>query len=246
MLAFQRSGDSALLEPVFAPDVAFRMADRVERRGRAVLAAGLARDFEDGVTARPLRVIPGEHIAITELCSRARPSSRCTARPPSPRSTSTTPAAPTGSSRTTRHADSAPTTRPGGRVACRVTRLYARANGESGSRGVGEDAALSHEVQLHAGDVGEADRQARGPPGRPLSRTSSRSVGSSTGSGTPSANTMPTRFGRLPTTRPWLGSRWRSLPAARSSNETTALLTVDETMDALRKAQQVGYRAPAA
>jgi len=33
---------------------------------------------------------------------------------------------------------------------------------------------------------------------------------------------------------------------ALSSLETTVLLTVDETMDALRKAQQVGYRAPAA
>jgi RNA polymerase sigma-70 factor (ECF subfamily) len=67
MLAFQRTGDPALLESVYAPDLAFRMADRVERRGRAQLAAGLARDFEDGVTARVLRVIPGEHVAITEL-----------------------------------------------------------------------------------------------------------------------------------------------------------------------------------
>ena len=67
MLAFQRTGDQTLIEPVFAPDVAFRMADRVERSGRAVLAAGLASDFEDGVTARPLRVIPGEHVSITEL-----------------------------------------------------------------------------------------------------------------------------------------------------------------------------------
>ena len=33
---------------------------------------------------------------------------------------------------------------------------------------------------------------------------------------------------------------------ALSSLETTVLLTVDETMDALRKAQQVGYQAPAA
>ena len=33
---------------------------------------------------------------------------------------------------------------------------------------------------------------------------------------------------------------------ALSSLETTVLLTVDETMDALRKAQQVGYRAPGA
>jgi uncharacterized protein with GYD domain len=33
---------------------------------------------------------------------------------------------------------------------------------------------------------------------------------------------------------------------ALSSLETTVLLTIDETMDALRKAQQVGYRAPGA
>jgi uncharacterized protein with GYD domain len=31
---------------------------------------------------------------------------------------------------------------------------------------------------------------------------------------------------------------------ALSSSETTVLLTVEETMDALRKAGQVGYRAP--
>ena len=33
---------------------------------------------------------------------------------------------------------------------------------------------------------------------------------------------------------------------ALSSSETTVLLTVDETMEALRKAGQVGYRAPGA
>ena len=33
---------------------------------------------------------------------------------------------------------------------------------------------------------------------------------------------------------------------ALNSLQTTVLLTVDETMDALRKAQQVGYRAPGA
>jgi uncharacterized protein with GYD domain len=33
---------------------------------------------------------------------------------------------------------------------------------------------------------------------------------------------------------------------ALSSFETTVLLTVDETMDALRKAERVGYRAPGA
>jgi hypothetical protein len=31
---------------------------------------------------------------------------------------------------------------------------------------------------------------------------------------------------------------------ALSSLDTTVLLTVDETLDALRKAQEVGYRAP--
>jgi RNA polymerase sigma-70 factor (ECF subfamily) len=65
--AFQRSGDVRLLESAFSADVAFRMADRVERRGRERLAAGLWRDFADGVTARPLRVIPGERVSITEL-----------------------------------------------------------------------------------------------------------------------------------------------------------------------------------
>jgi hypothetical protein len=34
--------------------------------------------------------------------------------------------------------------------------------------------------------------------------------------------------------------------SALSSLETTVLLTVDETLDALRKAKQVGYRAPGA
>ena len=33
---------------------------------------------------------------------------------------------------------------------------------------------------------------------------------------------------------------------ALSAFDTTVLLTVDETMDALRKAKQVGYRAPGA
>lgn len=57
----------ALLDSVFTPDIAFRMADRVERRGRADLAAGLAHDFDDGVTTDLLRVVPGEHVATTDL-----------------------------------------------------------------------------------------------------------------------------------------------------------------------------------
>src|SRR5688572_10008389 len=37
-----------------------------------------------------------------------------------------------------------------------------------------------------------------------------------------------------------------SAGGALSSSETTVLLTIDETMDALRKAQQVKYKAPGA
>lgn len=37
-----------------------------------------------------------------------------------------------------------------------------------------------------------------------------------------------------------------SAGGALSSFETTVLLTVDETLDALRKASQIGYRPPAA
>jgi RNA polymerase sigma-70 factor (ECF subfamily) len=65
--SFQRSGDPRELDAAFACDLGFRMADRVERRGLPQLAAGLARDFDDGVTARTQRVIPGERIAIVEL-----------------------------------------------------------------------------------------------------------------------------------------------------------------------------------
>ena len=73
LLAFERSGDPTLLDSVFTPDVAFRMADRVERRGRADLAAGLAHDFDDGVTTHLLRVISGEHVAITDLLLESPP-----------------------------------------------------------------------------------------------------------------------------------------------------------------------------
>jgi hypothetical protein len=77
-----------------------------------------------------------------------------------------------------------------------------------------DDAALSIEVQLHAGNLGQADRQPRTAE-RPPSHTSSRSVGTSTGSGTPSAHTTASPCGRLPTTCPWPRLRWRSAAAAR-------------------------------
>jgi RNA polymerase sigma-70 factor (ECF subfamily) len=70
---FQRTADPGPLESVFTNDVAYRMADRVERRGRTQLIAALAHDFNDGVTAQPLRVIPGEQITITELLLHSPP-----------------------------------------------------------------------------------------------------------------------------------------------------------------------------
>ena len=82
---------------------------------------------------------------------------------------------------------------------------------------------------------------------RPLTCTSSRSVGSSTGSGTPSAHTMATTYREaLDNVSMAAVAPAISAGGALSSLETTVLLTVDETMDALRKAQQVQYRPPGA
>jgi RNA polymerase sigma factor (sigma-70 family) len=67
MTEFQARGDPTVLDDVFAADVAFRMFDRVERRGRDLLATLMASDFEDGVVGRPVQVIPGEHVAVVEL-----------------------------------------------------------------------------------------------------------------------------------------------------------------------------------
>jgi RNA polymerase sigma-70 factor (ECF subfamily) len=67
LAALQQSGDPTTLETAFAPDLSFRMFDRVERHGRQLFATLLARDFEDGVTARPQRAIPGQHISILEV-----------------------------------------------------------------------------------------------------------------------------------------------------------------------------------
>jgi RNA polymerase sigma-70 factor (ECF subfamily) len=67
LTAFARSGNAAALETAFTPDLSFRMFDRVERRGRELFAALLAGDFEDGVTARPQRAIPGERVSIVDV-----------------------------------------------------------------------------------------------------------------------------------------------------------------------------------
>jgi RNA polymerase sigma-70 factor, ECF subfamily len=67
LAAFERSGEAMALETAFTPDLSFRMFDRVERHGRRLFAALLANDFDDGVTARPQRAIPGERVSILEI-----------------------------------------------------------------------------------------------------------------------------------------------------------------------------------
>jgi RNA polymerase sigma-70 factor (ECF subfamily) len=67
MATFERTGDVALLRDVFTDDVAFRMFDGVEQRGRERFAAAMTSDFADGVTTRPLRMIVGPDIAVVEL-----------------------------------------------------------------------------------------------------------------------------------------------------------------------------------
>jgi len=67
LTAFARTGDQNVLDAAFTPDMSFRMADRVERHGRDLFARLLSRDFNDGVTARPQRVISGERVAVVEV-----------------------------------------------------------------------------------------------------------------------------------------------------------------------------------
>jgi RNA polymerase sigma-70 factor (ECF subfamily) len=64
---FARSGNADALESGFTPDLSFRMFDRVERHGRMLFATLLTGDFEDGVTAHPQRVIPGQRVSIHEV-----------------------------------------------------------------------------------------------------------------------------------------------------------------------------------
>ena len=67
MLAFQRGGDASVLKDAFTADMSFRMFDRVERHGRDLFARLMARDFDDGVVGRPVRVIAGESVTVVEL-----------------------------------------------------------------------------------------------------------------------------------------------------------------------------------
>jgi RNA polymerase sigma-70 factor (ECF subfamily) len=67
LATFERNGNATALESAFTPDLSFRMFDRVEHHGRGLFATLLASDFEDGITARPQRAIPGERISILEI-----------------------------------------------------------------------------------------------------------------------------------------------------------------------------------
>jgi hypothetical protein len=62
----EREGDLTAFDGLLAPDLAFVMFDRVERRGARRYARALAGDFEDGVRSRLGKVIPGSEITIVE------------------------------------------------------------------------------------------------------------------------------------------------------------------------------------
>jgi RNA polymerase sigma factor (sigma-70 family) len=64
---FESSGDQRVLRGFYAPDVRFRMADRVERQGLDLYASLLAADFEDGVRARLVNAVAGAEVAVIDL-----------------------------------------------------------------------------------------------------------------------------------------------------------------------------------
>jgi RNA polymerase sigma-70 factor (ECF subfamily) len=76
MEAFARTGDGSALTDVLAPDLRFRMADRVPRTGREAYAQIVAADMEAGVRGTPLRVVPGAELAIVELRLDSPPAQR--------------------------------------------------------------------------------------------------------------------------------------------------------------------------
>ena len=108
----------------------------------------------------------------------------------------------------------------------------------------GDDADLPHEVQLHPGDLGEADAN---PEDR---RTAAESYIESVGG---KLHGFWYAFGSHDGYNLWEAPDNVSMAAvaiaiggggALATFETTVLLTVDETMDALRNAQGIRYRRP--
>jgi uncharacterized protein with GYD domain len=111
---------------------------------------------------------------------------------------------------------------------------------------VRDDAALSIKVQRHAGNVGQTDWQPGGS-----SKTAESYIESVGGK----LHGFWYAFGTHVGYNLWEAPDNVSMAAvalaisgggALSSFETTVLLTVDEAMDALRKAEQVQYEAPGA
>ena len=107
-----------------------------------------------------------------------------------------------------------------------------------------DDAPVSDEVQLHAGDLGQADENPE--DGRQAAEAYIESVGGK-------LHGFWYAFGDHDGYTLWEAPDNVSMAAvalaiasggALGSIETTVLLTVDETMEALRKAEHVKHRAP--
>ncbi len=67
MAEFEATGRAAQLADCFAADVRFTLADGLSHRGRDRYLTLLARDFDDGVRTRPIRVTAGAGVAVVEL-----------------------------------------------------------------------------------------------------------------------------------------------------------------------------------
>jgi RNA polymerase sigma factor (sigma-70 family) len=75
MYRFGRDGDRRVLDEVFAADLEFVMFDRIERRGLDTFAELLSRDFDDGVTVRPIRAVASSDVTVLEAWLDSPPES---------------------------------------------------------------------------------------------------------------------------------------------------------------------------
>ena len=89
--------------------------------------------------------------------------------------------------------------------------------------------------------IGKPEDRRRGRPDIHRIRWAASSTGSES---TASAPTTGTTSPRARTTCPWRRSRSRSPAAARSKTGAIVLMSVEETLDALRKADEIRYRPP--
>ena len=110
-----------------------------------------------------------------------------------------------------------------------------------------DDDSLPDAIQLHARDVGEAGRKARRTAGRQRSCTSSRSGARCTDSGTRSADHDGYTLWEAPDNVSMAAVALAiTSGGALSSFETTVLLTIEETIEALGMVEQIKYRPPGA